>query len=600
MRKISRSLTAKLILGVTLVATTIYVVTAGTLFLQSRRMIRQEANEHAHSVLNTALQQVGNCMRVVETATNANAGVAEENFYPDSLMRLARRIVYLNRNSHGCTIAAKPDAFADKGQFYSVYAIYQGDSLIMMREPEYDYTVEDWYKVPVATGKGCWSRLYTKDTKGVIDDYDHTLAIYSKPICKDGMVVGVVSTGLSFRKLAQAIYDVQYPYPNAYFVIRGGDGQYLLPPDSIHMDVAGKYHQMCSMSIPDTDWSLALVCPSDDVLKNYHQMVLYVVLFDVLAVILIVLLCRWGVHRALWPIWNLVGMSKQIAKGRYDEIIPPTKRQDALGRMQNSFAIMQRSIRRHIYSIHATTDEITRHNKEVEFATKMAQEAQERKTLFVQNVMHQIRTPLNIIQGFAQVLRDELKSGGLGNEEFANIATMMKHNSQHLSRMVLMLYDSSEAGLTEEYHIDRKDQVSCNDVVRECIKYSKEHFPDIPVEFRTELFDSTMILTNRLYLMRTLRELLYNAAKYSDGQHIKVIVSQTTTSVLFTVEDTGPGLPQEQQDMIYEFFAKQNDLSEGLGLGLPLSKRHAICLGGNLRYDKNYKEGCRFVVTMPK
>lgn len=329
-------------------------------------------------------------------------------------------------------------------------------------------------------------------------------------------------------------------------------------------------------------------------------MVLYVVLFDVLAVILIVLLCRWGVHRALWPIWNLVGMSKQIAKGRYDEIIPPTKRQDALGRMQNSFAIMQRSIRRHIYSIHATTDEITRHNKEVEFATKMAQEAQERKTLFVQNVMHQIRTPLNIIQGFAQVLRDELKSGGLGNEEFANIATMMKHNSQHLSRMVLMLYDSSEAGLTEEYHIDRKDQVSCNDVVRECIKYSKEHFPDIPVEFRTELFDSTMILTNRLYLMRTLRELLYNAAKYSDGQHIKVIVSQTTTSVLFTVEDTGPGLPQEQQDMIYEFFAKQNDLSEGLGLGLPLSKRHAICLGGNLRYDKNYKEGCRFVVTMPK
>jgi len=166
--------------------------------------------------------------------------------------------------------------------------------------------------------------------------------------------------------------------------------------------------------------------------------------------------------------------------------------------------------------------------------------------------------------------------------------------------MVLMLYDSSEAGLTEECHIDRKDQVSCNDVVRECIKYSKEHFPDIPVEFRTELFDSTMILTNRLYLMRTLRELLYNAAKYSDGQHIKVIVSQTTTSVLFTVEDTGPGLPQEQQDMIYEFFAKQNDLSEGLGLGVPLSKRHAICLGGNLRYDKNYKEGCRFVVTMPK
>ena len=600
MRKFSRSLTAKLILGVTLVATTIYVVTAGTLFLQSRRMIRQEANEHASSVLNTALQQVGNCMRVVETATNANAWIAEENYVPDSLMELAKRIVYLNRNSHGCTIAAKPDAFADKGRFYSVYSIYQGDSLITIREPEYDYTIEDWYKAPVVSGKGCWSRLYSKDTKGVIDDYDHTLAIYSKPIYKNGKVAGVVSTGLSFRKLAQAIYKIQYPYPNAYFVIRAGDGQYLLPPDSTHMDIAGKYYQMSSMLIPDTDWSLALICPSDDVLKNYHQMVLYVLLFDVLAVILIVLLCRWGVHRALSPIWDLVGMSKQIAKGRYDEIIPQTKRDDALGKMQNSFVAMQQSIRRNIYNIHATTDEITRHNKEVAYATQMAQEAQERKTMFIQNVMHQIRTPLNIIQGFAQVLRDELQSTGLDNEEFSNIATMMKHNSQHLSRMVLMLYDSSEAGLTEEFYIDRKDQVSCNDLVRECIRYSKDHFPDIPIEFRTELFDNAMILTNRLYLMRTLRELLYNAAKYSDGKHIKVIVTQTAASVLFTVEDVGQGLPQGQQDMVYEFFAKQDDLSEGLGLGLPLAKRHAISLGGNLQYDRNYKEGCRFVITMPK
>jgi signal transduction histidine kinase len=325
-----------------------------------------------------------------------------------------------------------------------------------------------------------------------------------------------------------------------------------------------------------------------------------VLLFDVLAVILIVLLCRWGVHRALSPIWDLVGMSKQIAKGRYDEIIPQTKRDDALGKMQNSFVAMQQSIRRNIYNIHATTDEITRHNKEVAYATQMAQEAQERKTMFIQNVMHQIRTPLNIIQGFAQVLRDELQSTGLDNEEFSNIATMMKHNSQHLSRMVLMLYDSSEAGLTEEFYIDRKDQVSCNDLVRECIRYSKDHFPDIPIEFRTELFDNAMILTNRLYLMRTLRELLYNAAKYSDGKHIKVIVTQTAASVLFTVEDVGQGLPQGQQDMVYEFFAKQDDLSEGLGLGLPLAKRHAISLGGNLQYDRNYKEGCRFVITMPK
>jgi C4-dicarboxylate-specific signal transduction histidine kinase len=45
---------------------------------------------------------------------------------------------------------------------------------------------------------------------------------------------------------------------------------------------------------------------------------------------------------------------------------------------------------------------------------------------------------------------------------------------------------------------------------------------------------------------------------------------------------------------------KSDDLSEGFGLGLPLSKRHALCLGGDLIYDKDYKQGCRFIVEVPK
>ena len=52
--------------------------------------------------------------------------------------------------------------------------------------------------------------------------------------------------------------------------------------------------------------------------------------------------------------------------------------------------------------------------------------------------------------------------------------------------------------------------------------------------------------------------------------------------------------------MDYEFFTKQDDLTEGLGLGLPLSKRHAMSLGGDMLYDDTYHEGCRFVITIPK
>ena len=67
-----------------------------------------------------------------------------------------------------------------------------------------------------------------------------------------------------------------------------------------------------------------------------------------------------------------------------------------------------------------------------------------------------------------------------------------------------------------------------------------------------------------------------------------------------TAEDTGPGLTEDSEDLIFKPFIKIDDLSEGLGLGLPLCKRHSLSLGGDLLYDQDYKEGCRFIVEMPK
>jgi signal transduction histidine kinase len=100
--------------------------------------------------------------------------------------------------------------------------------------------------------------------------------------------------------------------------------------------------------------------------------------------------------------------------------------------------------------------------------------------------------------------------------------------------------------------------------------------------------------------MRTLRELLFNAAKYSDGQHITLRITETSSTIQFIVEDVGPGVPPELQHLLFKPFVKVDDLSEGLGLGLPLSKRHALNLGGDLLYDADYHDGSRFILEIPK
>jgi signal transduction histidine kinase len=94
--------------------------------------------------------------------------------------------------------------------------------------------------------------------------------------------------------------------------------------------------------------------------------------------------------------------------------------------------------------------------------------------------------------------------------------------------------------------------------------------------------------------------LLYNAAKYSDGKHISLHISETDTTVRFTIQDVGPGLSDNAEELIYKPFVKIDDLSDGLGLGLPLCKRHALSLGGDLIYDASYRDGCRFIVEIPK
>ena len=181
-----------------------------------------------------------------------------------------------------------------------------------------------------------------------------------------------------------------------------------------------------------------------------------------------------------------------------------------------------------------------------------------------------------------------------------SIVSQMDHNAKSLNRMVSMLVDSSETGSALALVIGKsQEQIVCNDIAREAIGYTNEHFPDLPIQFTTTLPDTFTIRTNRLYLMRSLRELLYNAAKYSDRQRISVRLEQSGNNVRFIVEDTGPGISEEYREVVYDIFTKVDDLSEGLGLGLPLAKLHISNLGGKFFIDTDYHDGCRFIIELP-
>ena len=624
----------KLSIRILLLAALIFLVSLGILFTQSRHMIRAEAINRTNSMLNATMQKLCRNLTIVEAATRTYSCLIPQNIQPDTLLGLTHRLVRLNSHIDGCSISMEPDVFPQYGRYFSTYSIRQADTVATVIEQKYEYFDRIWYKTPHDLGKPCWVVFYD-DTDSLALTLEGLLASYGMPLYNaDQRLVGIISTDLSLIRLSKIITSEEKPYPNAYFMMIDKGGHLMMHPDSTrlftqtiydgvdpkqqadlivlgHEMTEGKQGHMsvviddvpsivCYQPVTGTSWSLALVCPDSDVLANYHQLTYIVIPLLVIGLFLIFLMCRRAVSHAIHPLNQLLVKTQSIAEGNMEVHIPHSPREDSVGRLQNSFATMLQSLNFHMGSVRYITEQTRHRNEELALATRQAKEADRQKTTFIQNVTHQIRTPLNIMMGFAQLLASTQGSNtAISEEEMKGVTESMNHNATLLSRLVLMLFDSSDTGLSEELNSHKHEEVPCNAVANECIGYIHLHYPDLPVNLQTEVPDDFCVESNRLYLMRSLRELLYNAAKYSDGQHVTLRVSRTDTTVRFAVEDTGKGISNADREQIFNFFAKVDDLSEGLGLGLPLARRHARNLGGDLFLDTSYHDGCRFILELP-
>ena len=639
MFSVRRAFARKLSIGILLLAIPIFVVSLGILFTQSRHMIRLEAVGRANSVLNSTMQRISRNLLTIETATNAYSWLVERSLQPDSLLAYSRRVVQLNPHIDGCSISAEPDVFPQYGKHFSVYTVRETDTITTVIEEEYDYFSKIWYKTPRDLNKPCWV-AYFDESDSLELTIDGMVASYGRPLYNaDNRFVGIVSTDLSLLHLSK-LMSVEKPYPNSYFMMIDDQGRYFVHPDSTKLftqtifsgadprrqtDLIALGHEMtagnqgrmnavidgvsclvCYKPVPGTSWSLAIVCPDRDVLASYHRLTYIVIPLLIIGLFVIVTLCSRAVGQTIHPLNELLDKTQSIAAGNMEVYIPHTQREDVIGNLQNSFATMLQSLNFHMGIVRYSSYQTKLRNEELEHATKLVQEADRQKTAFIQNVTHQIRTPLNIIMGFAQILGKESEDQ-LIEEEVKSLTSTMTHNSRLLSRIVLMLFDSSDSGTTKEkIEAAKHESVPCNDVAREAVSYIKVYYPNLYIYFLSEVADDFCIETNRFFLMLSLRELLYNAAKYSDQQNISLRITHSRLSkghaggsVQFIVEDTGKGIAPEDRESIFKFFTKVDDLSQGLGLGLPLSKRHAQNLGGDLTLDTDYQQGCRFILEIP-
>ena len=113
--------------------------------------------------------------------------------------------------------------------------------------------------------------------------------------------------------------------------------------------------------------------------------------------------------------------------------MPESQRSDSMGRLTNSFILMQHALADSVSDIKRVNQELEQHNEELSQAYKLKMEANDRKTAFIQSMFHQIRTPLNIINGFTQVLANNFHE--LSEEEVEDITGRMKESAEDIKTL---------------------------------------------------------------------------------------------------------------------------------------------------------------------
>ena len=239
-------------------------------------------------------------------------------------------------------------------------------------------------------------------------------------------------------------------------------------------------------------------------------------------------------------------------------------------------------------------------NKELKSAYKQVAAANEMKSEFIRNVSHEVRTPLNIINGFSQVLAE--MGPDMGDKERGEVAKTIGHSAYQITSLV-----NKMLAIANDSTKDLMAQATETDGIAICCK-AIENMPVVDAEkVKVKLDNQTngnvMLYTNGDSLLLMLSYILENAVKFTEEGHIILKVrtekQKGRKMMLFSVEDTGCGIPSDKVGTIFQRWVKVDEFTEGLGLGLAYCWESAQKLGGALTLDQTSEAGTTFTLSLP-
>ncbi len=233
---------------------------------------------------------------------------------------------------------------------------------------------------------------------------------------------------------------------------------------------------------------------------------------------------------------------------------------------------------------------------ELRDAKERAEETNQLKSAFVSNMSHEIRTPLNAIVGFSSLLINSVEP----SEELQEYANIIQTNSNLLLQLISDVLDVSrlESGKLQFNYEWCELVTHCQNMIT-LTNRNKTTNADVRLQMPKEPY---MLYTDPLRLQQIIINLLNNALKFTPARGsitLDYTVDKEKQCILFSVTDTGTGIPEDKQELVFQRFEKLNEFVQGTGLGLAICKLTIQYMGGDIWIDKDYKGGARFIFSHP-
>jgi signal transduction histidine kinase len=274
----------------------------------------------------------------------------------------------------------------------------------------------------------------------------------------------------------------------------------------------------------------------------------------------------WWLSRQLTePVRALTRATHDVAAGRYDIEIAPARGTDEISVLSNRFRSM----------------------------VEQLSEAERLKRSFLMSVSHELRTPLTAIRGHTDALREGIVSDP---EQVRSSLDIIAAETDRLERLVGDVLDLAK--LQAHRFTVRREEVDMARLLDHVYGAFAEEARRRHIDYRLETAGGAVIVSDGDRVLQVISNLLSNAFHWTpDGGRVDLQLRADNGAVRVDVVDSGPGVPLERQELIFQPFVSQD--MNGTGLGLPIAREIAVALGGRIELENPARGGSRFRLVLP-